>query len=200
MTRLITCEGGQLNSRTALLSNPAWIISICALSFTIFSFWWIHRRPGKLVILPPRSFELWRSADDPEAQLIVLPIVFFNKGAMPVIVRNLRLIHKPDGTLKPFTFQHVVDGLGPARKKEHPEIATQFPVRGGDAVLRHIQFMRIPSGIEWREGTHNFRLDAVLGSAPKWRPIIDVDLRLRKSDITHANAKRSWLVDNMRED
>jgi len=59
--------------------------------------------------------------------------------------------------------------------------------------------MREPSGIEWVAGLHRFRLDAVLGRGSTWQPILRFDLHIHTDDVAHATAKKSWLIDNMRD-
>jgi hypothetical protein len=41
-----------------LMTSEAVIISIAALAFTVFSFWWMNWRKGKLIVGPPRTFAL----------------------------------------------------------------------------------------------------------------------------------------------
>lgn len=39
--------------------TPAIVISLCALLFTIGSFWWINLRPGRLRLTPVRVFSAY---------------------------------------------------------------------------------------------------------------------------------------------
>ena len=62
------------------MSSAALLISTFALFFTIFSFWWMNWRKGKIIVGPPRSFAATSKGEND--QLVVqLPFVFYNEGA-----------------------------------------------------------------------------------------------------------------------
>jgi|SRR5215211_1929656 len=69
----------------ALLS---FLIACLALTFTIGSFWWLNARQGRLQSFEPHSFA---AAATSEQTRLRLPLVFYNTGAKPIIVQNLRL-------------------------------------------------------------------------------------------------------------
>jgi hypothetical protein len=65
----------EANNMSMFQSALALVISIFALLFTIFSFWWMNWRKGKLIIGPPRSFAL--AAQGKEGLLLIrIPLIF----------------------------------------------------------------------------------------------------------------------------
>jgi hypothetical protein len=70
------------------MSAIALAVSVFAPAFTTYSFWWMNWRKGKLEIGNIRTYAAVSSG---KKLLIELPIIFFNSGALPVLVENLRL-------------------------------------------------------------------------------------------------------------
>lgn len=67
---------------------PAVIVAMCALAFTVLSFWWLNARQGRLKSYAPHTFA---AAVTPEKTLVRLPVILFNTGPKPIVVQNLRL-------------------------------------------------------------------------------------------------------------
>ena len=70
-------------------------ISLLALSFTIGSFWWVNARRAKLVGFEPKTWAGYvkrRSA-------LRLPVLIHNPGAVPVVVREMRVRFVEDGSV-----------------------------------------------------------------------------------------------------
>jgi hypothetical protein len=64
------------------------MIGCLALAFTVGSFWWLNARQGHLMTFAPHSFA---AAATTERSRLRLPLVFYNTGAKPIVVQNLRL-------------------------------------------------------------------------------------------------------------
>jgi len=72
------------------LETAALVISGLALLFSVASFYWMNWRRGRILVGPPKSFAAVGSQD---AKLIIrLPLVFFNSGAIPIVVQDLQLL------------------------------------------------------------------------------------------------------------
>ncbi|MFQ5857385.1 MAG: hypothetical protein ACE5LU_17400 [Anaerolineae bacterium] len=84
------------------MNNPALIISILALLFTVFSFWWMNWRKGKLHVGSPRGFAAFGSME--RKMVLEFPFVFFNDGPIPIIVQSLRLTLLEEQTPRPLNF------------------------------------------------------------------------------------------------
>ena len=76
------------NVSTAAWLTSATVVAICALAFTIASFWWLNARRGRLKTYEPHTFA---AAITPQVVRLRLPLVLYNTGAIPIIVQNLRV-------------------------------------------------------------------------------------------------------------
>lgn len=88
------------------MNNQALMLSIFALVFTIYSFWWMNWRRGKLIVGIPRSYAAFGSKD--ERIILEFPFDFINTGPLPIIIRNLRLLILNEESQAPLTFTATV--------------------------------------------------------------------------------------------
>jgi len=175
------------------MNNPALIISISALIFTIFSFWWMNWRKGKLQIGTPRSYAAFGSLEG--RMVLEFPFVFFNDGPLPIIVQNLRLIFSQEIEKHPLNFIATVKKLG---KDEERTFATQFPVRGREALLLICEFQREPGGMVFESQLYPMELQAKLGNNKKWKKICSFNLKVTEKSLPAIN-KQFIVHDNMLE-
>src|SRR4030065_2147483 len=138
------------------MSVTALALSIFALTFTIFSFWWMNWRKGSLKISNIRTYAAVSSQNK---LLIELPIIFFNPGALPVLVDNLRLIF-PDrgGPHTALFFNATVEKLG---TDEGRAFATPFAVHKGQALLKICEFQRPRSGFVFEPQNYEITIEAL---------------------------------------
>jgi hypothetical protein len=73
---------------TAAWLTSAAVVAICALIFTVASFWWLNARRGRLKTFEPHTFA---AAITPQIVRLRLPLVLYNTGAIPIVVQNLRV-------------------------------------------------------------------------------------------------------------
>jgi len=173
-----------------IMSNPAIVISVLALLFTVFSFWWMNWRKGTLHVGIPRTYAAFAQKDG--KMVLEFPLIFFNSGPIPVFVHNLRVVFQDEKPQRPLTFIATVNKLG---KDEGRSFATQFPVRGREAILLICEFHRTPGGIELHEGSYPLELQAILGNGSKWKRICRFPLNvsnrsaqlINKQFIVHDN-------------
>ncbi|MEU1360114.1 hypothetical protein ABZ356_09760 [Micromonospora zamorensis] len=100
--------------------TPSMIIALAALAFTITSFWWMNVRRGSLSAHRPHTFA---AAVAPDKVLINLPLVFYNDGAAPIVLQNLRLrLERPAGQVAKLV------GGGPNRPCNKPEVPEPLPI------------------------------------------------------------------------
>jgi hypothetical protein len=126
-----------------ILQNINWglVISLIALLFTIFSFWWMNWRKGTIIICKPPYYFVHGSVN--EALVIRLATVFNNTGPTPIIIRNLQLCI--DGNLKePLSFTATLQGI---LKNEGREYNTPFVLLGKEARLIICEFQRSPGNL-----------------------------------------------------
>jgi len=109
------------------MSSAALLISIFALFFTIFSFWWMNWRKGKIIVGPTRSFAATSKSED-DLLIIQLPLVFYNDGAASQVIQNLRLTLVQNGNRSAILyFNNTVPDLVNTKTREW---ARQFAVEG----------------------------------------------------------------------
>ncbi len=116
------------------MSLIALVVSVCAVAFTVFSFWWLHVRRGKLVAIGPQyAFGQFNSGKI----AIQLPIVLQNTGPRAIVVSALRL-HFVDTSTEPLLW------VGFSSDPLHGEFDFKKPVviRGFDAAERIFYFQR----------------------------------------------------------
>jgi hypothetical protein len=118
--------------------------------------------------------------------LIELPIIFFNPGALPVLVENLRLTF-PDlgGPHTALHFNATVQKLG---TDEGRAFATPFAVHKGQALLTICEFQRLRSGFEFKPQNYETAIEAMLGGNAEWKVIKTFQLKVRESQVKALNS------------
>jgi hypothetical protein len=175
------------------MNYSALIISTLALLFTVFSFWWMNWRTGKLHVGSPRSYAAFASKHG--KMVLEFPFVFFNDGPMAIIVQNLRLAFLHETQPHPLFFNATVKKLG---TDEDRSFATQFPVRGREAKLLICEFQRTPGGMVFEVRNYPMELQDKLGNAKKWKTICCFSLNISEQDLPTINSQ--FIVhDNMTE-
>jgi hypothetical protein len=169
------------------------VLGTCALLFTVFSFWWMNWRPGRLKVAKPRSFAVMRPSNA-DAIVLVVPIVLVNTGALPVIVQNLRLV-VPDlgGEDLPFIFQATASAL--AFKADHA-LAFQFPVRSREATTVIGEFYRTPAQVTFEAKSYEARLDGLLNDKGRWKALCSFELRVPPQNVSAVNQQGYHALDN----
>lgn len=167
-------------------------LSVCALLFTIFSFWLMNWRKGKLHAFPPPSFAAFGSK---HAKLVLeLPLVFYNDGPLPIIIRDLKLIINNNSEHGPLSFVATVTKLGTDEQRAY---STQIPVGGRESVSRICEFQRNPGNLLFEAKSYKLELYAKLDDDYKWKKISFFNLDVAKealatintSFITHYNSQ-----------
>lgn len=173
------------------MEYAAFVISILALLFTVFSFWWMNWRRGKLSVGGPRSYAAQNSND--AGMILDLPFVFFNDGPTPIFVQNLRLQFVNETHPRPLNFVATVTKLA---NSEGRAMATQFPLLGRQAQLIICQFHRKPSGMIFEARNYPLELQAKLNNDNKWITVCRFTLNV--SDTSAPIISKQFIAhDNM---
>jgi hypothetical protein len=150
-------------------------VALAALGFTVGSFWWMNWRVGSLTVPgAPSSF----AGTTQNGRLILLfPLVFYNSGPVPYVVRDLRLRFgdEPDGP--PLSYHRVRSGISPSHS-ELEDLSAAFPVGGNEAVRMFCEFERTPIGREMTAGRHPLILEALTDKRSAWQSLLSFDLHL----------------------
>ncbi len=161
--------------------RTALIIGIAALLFTIFSFWWMNWRRGRLKVSNIRTYAASGSGNK---VLVELPLIFFNTGAIPILIENIRLrlnsIGKEELTLP---FNATVARLATDFERAW---ATPFAVHGGKAMEVICEFQTY-SDFVFVPGDYTLTLEALLGHKKGWRHLRDFKIRVDDADSTNMN-------------
>lgn len=169
------------------------IISVSALGFTIFSFWWMNWRKGKIEL--SSNLRTYAACANGNKLLIELPLILHNTGAIPLVVENMRL-HLPaiKENEKHLFFNATVSKLGTDTDRA---FAKPFSIHGGNVIELICEFQNTSTKFCFEEGDYNFEVQALLGNAGKWKTIKTYTIHVHGSDlqtlndrlITHDNQK-----------
>ena len=169
------------------------MISTSALCFTVVSFWWMNWRKGRIRLGSNlRSYAAYAGQNK---LLIELPLIFFNTGAVPLVVENLRL-HFPKITEENqyLFFNASVAKLG---TDEDRGFAKPFSIHGGDVVEMICEFQNTSTSFKFEEGAYECKIQALLGHKDKWITLKEYTINTRGNElrtlnerlITHDNQK-----------
>jgi hypothetical protein len=67
--------------------TPALVVSTLALLFTVFTFWWLQARRGRLITFAPQSYAGRLQGD----VILSIPLVLYNTGPTPIVVTDFQL-------------------------------------------------------------------------------------------------------------
>jgi hypothetical protein len=124
-----------------VIAHVSWVrdwapvtVAVCALLFTVGSFWWLYLRRGKLVVATPQTYAAFLE----ERRLILLfPLVFYNTGARDYVVRDLRVRFGDESGGVPLDWERVRGGetRAPTQPRSWPP-RSPCPAAQGCASLR----------------------------------------------------------------
>ncbi|MEU8933331.1 hypothetical protein AB0D30_26040 [Streptomyces sp. NPDC048409] len=162
------------------------IVAACALIFTVTTFWWLNARQGKLRSWEPHSFA---AAITPQLARLRFPLVFYNTGAKPIVVIDLRLsFPEEQRSVLPLPWTTTRDRLRP-ESDDGVRLPAPFAVSGRAADQVFLEFGApfpgfVPEARDYRaviEGRLGRRtvLDRALRRHQTWQPILSFTLRAR---------------------
>jgi hypothetical protein len=170
-----------LSERVQMVADASWLrewapvtVAVCALLFTIGSFWWLYGRRGRLMVTAPQTYAAaWRE----DKLILLLPLVFYNTGARDYVVTDLRIRFGDEPVGIPLEWERVRSAMNPSGSPEL-ELAAAFPVPGRSAVQLFAEFEREPGNrpIEARE--HPLVLETLTDKDEYWHPLLRFDLQV----------------------
>ena len=149
----------------------ALVLSIVALLFTGYTFWWQHWRPARLVVSSPRVYAGFGTSDK---LLLEFPFVFYNDGARAIVVDDLRLRLPNDGG-SPLGFNATVAAIGTDQGRT---FATPFFVGAQQAEVRICEFQRRPGDLVFERRDYKVIVEARLGGLERWSHLNTFTLRV----------------------
>jgi hypothetical protein len=173
--------------------ETALLISTLALLFTIFSFWWMNWRRGKLIIGKPNSFAA-SSQGENNLLLVQLPLIFYNSGALAHVVQNLRLTLKQDKRKSAILyFNNTLDSLA---SNDGREWARQFAVNARSAYSSVFVFQRRPGQFVFSTGKVTAILEGKINNSDKWQVLLSFELYTPETIIGNLNNNVLLVYDN----
>ncbi len=163
------------NTNSAGALPPAVVVAMCALLFTIASFWWLNARQGALKSYSPHSFAAVATRSK---TLIRIPLVFYNTGPKPIVVQNLRLTFKGGaGDSITLPWRTTRDRIRP-EKDDDPRLPSVFVVAGRSAVQIFVEFgVEFPHFIpEHRK--YDAMIECKLGHKRRWGQLLAFPLQI----------------------
>jgi hypothetical protein len=160
------------------MSAPV-IVSICALAFTVVSFWWIQARRGRLKGYPPHSFAA--AIDGSAVLLLRFPLIIHNTGAIPIVILDMRL-RFPDepASVIPLPWRAVRSQLMPT-SNDGLQLPAAFAVPARTAQQHFQEFGGPWPGIVLKEdGQYRVVIEAKVDHSLKWVTLVDFQLILGK--------------------
>ncbi|MEV6112598.1 hypothetical protein AB0L59_08715 [Streptomyces sp. NPDC052109] len=154
--------------------SDAGAISLCALIFTISSFWWINARQGCLESWEPQSFAAIVHCS---LTRLRLPLVLHNTGAKPIVVQDLRMTF-PD---EPASHLPLLWMSSPSRLRpgldEEPKLPAGFAVAGREAQQLFMEFEAPFAGFVLEPRDYRVQMQVRVGHRKGWRPLLTFTLR-----------------------
>lgn len=140
------------------------IVSVLAVSLSLYGYWLMHGRMGRLIVSPPRSF---KSVDTGEKLIVELPLGFYNDGAAAIVVDNLLLRAQQEKVRMLFRFEYTRDELD----AEAHHWATQIALAGKEAVMKVFSFQVNKGETSLSAGTWDCVLLAKLNHEAGYREV-----------------------------
>ena len=175
------------------MNIAALVISALAVLFTLFSFWWMHWRRGRIIIGPPRSFAATSKGKN-DLLIVQLPLVFYNDGAASQVVQNLRLsLVQNQNRSAILYFNNTVPDLANANTREW---ARQFAIEGRKSYSSVFVFQRSPGNFVFAAGKCLATLEGKLNNEDKWKVLLTFDLQTPNGCVQTLNSGCLIAYDN----
>lgn len=168
-----------VNVMTNQANTSAWltsaaVVAVCALLFTVASFWWLNARRGRLTSFEPHTFA---AAITREQVRLRLPLVLYNTGAIPIVTQSLRLrfLGEPDSA-QPLPWVGSRSQIKP-----EPDDGYAFPaafsVAGRTAHQIFVEFGTRSLGFTLEARDYPVRIEVKLGHKKEWQPLLTFSLQ-----------------------
>lgn len=148
-------------------------VAFLSLAFTIFSFWWLQARTGRIVGYAPSTFT---SLIDIDRISLRIPVVAYNTGARSRVVRELQLVLSRldhQHVLRWNDFRHTLNATDKTEANDFADFASSYVVRGREGDQRFVTFNGDASG-DWPPEPEDYhaRIQARLDKSDAW---VDLD-------------------------
>ncbi|WP_406837323.1 hypothetical protein ACICHK_15205 [Streptomyces sp. AHU1] len=180
----------QVTEKQGSAWTPVAWVAICALLFTVGSFWWLNARQGRLRSYEPHSFA---AAANQQLTLLRLPLVVYNTGAKPIVVQDLRLRFPGEpAALLPLPWRTSRSKLMPKSDDGHA-LPAVFAVGGRQAEQLFVEFGAPFPGFVPEARDYQVVIDVRMGHRKGWKPLLKFTWRAARMStpgqyITYSNS------------
>lgn len=168
--------------------QSSFIISVLALGFTLFSFWWMNWRPGRLRVGDLRQFAAGRTStgesDAPVSICIGLPLVIVNTGACTVVLESLRLTPVGRDRLGGLSFRNVESPLWTIDVSQVKQDNFFLPasVKANEVLRSNFVFTAEQSRLKIDRRLYHMHLEGKISWSRDWTKLKDIELDFRDFD------------------
>ncbi|MFB9209564.1 hypothetical protein ACFFV7_50870 [Nonomuraea spiralis] len=163
-----------MSNGSTLEITTAGIIATCALFFTVGTFWWMNVRQGRLRSFAPHTFS---AAINKERLQLRLPLVFYNTGAKPIVVTDLRIRWLgEDGTLVGVLFWHSTRSQLKPEKPDGHEFPAVFSLEGRKAQQLFVEFWMLWDEVRVQRMDYKIQVQVKLGHKSTWAELLEFTL------------------------
>jgi len=164
---ITTLEPSWIQSISAIATV---VISLLALGFGLFNFWYGNWRKGKLIVSDPLSYALVFETDKPTREdklMMFFPLILLNDGGITQFVQDIHVIlHQNDLQSNELYFGRSYSSWD----DNHGALAQQFVIDGHKAYSANFMFYQKPGGFVPKEGICKAEIKAKLNDA-NWEKI-----------------------------
>lgn len=167
------------------MEKYALLVSLLALFFTLFSFWWMNWRKGKLNCGPVSALYAGTATENSaefgqrKIQVLGVPLILWNSGACPLVISQLRVELSELGLVWDYeSTQSTFDISASSIEADYftmPISLNSNEIKSINAVF-HLRL----DGFEFMLRKYKFRVQAVVFGETKWRDIVTTELDCSK--------------------
>jgi hypothetical protein len=183
---------------TNAVITPSVAIAVCALLFTVGSFWWIQVRRGALRSYPPL---IYSAVFSHQKTMIVLPLIVHNPAPASLAVVGMRLVLDVHGRDRSGSASGAnagdmavlprIMGWNAYRSDIYGDsgrtFAAPFAVEGRKAVEKFVEFQWDDVKILFEHGPYRATVEVNIHPRPwwrrrEWRELVSFDLNTQLSE------------------
>jgi hypothetical protein len=120
------------------------------------------------------------------------PLVFYNTGAKPIIIQNMKLSFPKESNSKPLHWTTTRTRMMPT-PDDGPDLPAVFSIPGRSALQMFVEFGAVFPGVSPKARDYQARIEVKLGHRRQWRHLLTFPLRAahitsRDRYITYSNS------------
>ena len=161
-------------------------ISLVALGFTVFSFWWMNWRPASLRVGNLSNFAAGKArrsgTSEPTVIVVTLPLVIYNAGARPAVIEALRLVGTAStqiGSLACVATESQLPIRGEHEVASRDYFIFPFALKANEVIKANLVFERDAPEFSYGNLLYHLKLEAKVTGTRDWQVAKDIELDFR---------------------